>query len=157
MQSNPTQGAQESESPEAFVRRVGLPYKNIVLFSRALTHRSYLNENPDALEDNERQEFLGDAVLDFLVGAWLYKRYPEKREGELTRLRSALVRTEMLAEFARQISLGRAIRLGKGERFYGGRQRLALPAATSAFAAPQAQGLPKIQPPGELGQLFSAY
>ena len=126
MQYQLTRGAQESESSEAFAKRLGLPFKNYGLLDRALTHRSYLNENPYVLEDNERLEFLGDAVLDFLVGAYLYNKYPDYREGELTRLRSALVRTETLAEFARQIDLGKAMHLGKGERDAGGRQRLAL-------------------------------
>ena len=114
------------ETPKAFARRVGLPVKNWLLLSRALTHRSYLNEHPEALEDNERLEFLGDAVLDFLVGAWLYNHYPEMSEGQLTRLRSALVRTEQLAEFARQDDLGAAMRLGRGEGRAGGREREAL-------------------------------
>jgi ribonuclease-3 len=78
------QGVVESESPGNFASRLGLPFSNLFLLSRALTHRSYLNEHSEALEDNERMEFLGDAVLDFLVGAWLYKRFPEMREGELT-------------------------------------------------------------------------
>jgi len=78
------------------------------------------------LEDNERLEFLGDAVLDFLVGAWLYNHFPEMAEGELTRMRSALVRTEQLAEFARDINLGAAMRLGRGEQEGGGRERTAL-------------------------------
>jgi ribonuclease-3 len=73
---------------------------------------------------------LGDAVLDFLVGAWLYNRFPEMAEGALTRLRSALVRTEQLAEFAHQIDLGAAMRLGRGEAESGGRERLALLCAT---------------------------
>ncbi|MDX1437057.1 MAG: ribonuclease III domain-containing protein, partial [Anaerolineales bacterium] len=75
----------------------GIPeFRDLRLLTRALTHRSYLNEHPEAIEDNERLEFLGDAVLDFLVAAWLYHRYPEMSEGDLTRLRSALVRTEQL-------------------------------------------------------------
>jgi len=114
------------EKPQDFSKRVGLPFSDSLLLSRALTHRSYLNEHPEALEDNERLEFLGDAVLDFLVGAWLYNHFPEMAEGELTRLRSALVRTEQLAEFARQIDLGRAMRLGRGEDDGGGRERQAL-------------------------------
>ena len=72
-------------------------FSNILLLSRALTHRSYLNEHSEAIEDNERLEFLGDAVLDFIVGAWLYNRFPEMPEGDLTRMRSALVHTEQLA------------------------------------------------------------
>ncbi|MBK9051558.1 MAG: ribonuclease III [Chloroflexi bacterium] len=94
------------------------------LLSRALTHRSYLNERPqDFLEDNERLEFLGDAVLDFIVGAYLYHRFPEMDEGGLTSLRAALVRTETLAEFARELGLGQFLRLGSGEADSGGRNR----------------------------------
>lgn len=111
------------EDPREFAERLHLPFSDFLLLSRALTHRSYLNENPEALEDNERLEFLGDAVLDFLVGAWLYNRFPELPEGNLTRLRSALVRTEQLAEFAEDINLGRAILLGHGEEEAGGRER----------------------------------
>lgn len=94
------------------------------LLLRALTHRSYLNENPDlALEDNQRLEFLGDAVLDFLAAAWLYDHFPEFQEGRLTSLRAALVCTPTLAQFARQIGLGQLLRLGKGEEESGGRDR----------------------------------
>ncbi len=111
------------EKPPDFAKRLNLPFNDLLLLSRALTHRSYLNEHPEAIEDNERLEFLGDAVLDFVVGAWLYNRYPEMPEGNLTRMRSALVHTERLAEFARKIELGNAIRLGKGEIQAGGKQR----------------------------------
>ena len=124
------QGSLILESPSALAQRLGLNIKDQLLLSRALTHRSYLNEHPEAIEDNERLEFLGDAVLDFLVGAWLYNRFPEMAEGQLTRLRSALVRTEQLAEFAHQLGLGFAMRLGRGEADSGGRQRLALLCAT---------------------------
>jgi len=118
------------ESPAALVQRLDLPFKNLLLLTRALTHRSYMNEHPEALEDNERLEFLGDAVLDFVAGAWLYNRFPEKTEGELTRLRSALVCTEQLAEYARKLDLGAAMRLGHGENQAGGRQRDILLCAT---------------------------
>ena len=122
MQST-SQGAIDQEAPEEFIRRLGLPSSSIRLVSRAMTHRSYINEHAEALQDNERLEFLGDAVLDFLVGAWLYNNFPELAEGELTRLRSALVRTEQLAAFARQIGLGGALFLGRGEIQAGGRDR----------------------------------
>lgn len=115
-----------AESPEQFSKRLNLSFKNTFLLSRALTHRSYLNENKDAIEDNERLEFLGDAVLDFVVADWLYNHYPEKPEGDLTRLRAALVHTDQLAEFARQIDLGSALRLGRGEIQAGGRERSTL-------------------------------
>lgn len=114
------------ESPQELAKRLSLQICDWLLLSRALTHRSYLNEHPEALEDNERLEFLGDAVLDFVVGAWLYDRYPEMPEGDLTRMRSALVHTEQLAEFAGKIDLGKAMRLGRGETQAGGRTRPAL-------------------------------
>jgi len=114
------------ESSRDFARRNNIVFNDYLLLSRALTHRSYLNEHPEALEDNERLEFLGDAVLDFIVGAWLYNQYPEMAEGELTRMRSALVYTDQLAEFAKIINLGIALKLGKGEANGGGRERRGL-------------------------------
>ncbi|OGO14198.1 MAG: ribonuclease III [Chloroflexi bacterium RBG_16_47_49] len=118
------------ESPQDFARRIGLTFNNMGLLTRALTHRSYFNEHRDAIEDNERLEFLGDAVLDFMVGAWLYHRFPEMAEGQLTRLRAALVGNEQLAEFAIGINLGAAMRLGHGEAENGGRVRLPLLGST---------------------------
>ena len=111
------------ESPAALAQRLELPFKNLILLRRALTHRSYVNEHHEALEDNERLEFLGDAILDFVSGAWLYNHFPEMAEGEMTRMRSALVCTEQLAEFARAFELGSAMRLGHGEDQAGGRQK----------------------------------
>jgi ribonuclease-3 len=121
---------QVEESPLAFSQRIGITFINIGLLLRALTHRSYFNEHKDAIEDNERLEFLGDAVLDFLVGAWLYHRFPEMAEGQLTRLRAVLVGNEQLAEFANGINLGAALRLGHGEAENGGRERLPLLGST---------------------------
>lgn len=120
----------ESESAADLAKRLGLQFTNLHLLVRALTHRSYVNENPSALEDNERLEFLGDAVLDFVVGAWVYNHFPEMQEGNLTRMRSALVRTDTLAEFARQLDFGPALRLGRGELASGGRKRDNLLCAT---------------------------
>lgn len=124
------QNRSEELTPQEITERLNLPFNDILLLIRALTHRSYLNEHPEALEDNERLEFLGDAVLDFLVGAWLYNRFPEMPEGYLTRLRSAIVRTDQLAKFASEIDLGEYIRLGHGEEESGGREKLALLCAT---------------------------
>ncbi len=119
------------ESSLELAQRLSLPFlDNPYLLTRALTHTSYLNEHADVLDDNERLEFLGDAVLDFVVGAWLYDHCPEMREGELTKARSALVRTEALATFARKINLGSAMRLGRGEQRTGGAERSALLCAT---------------------------
>ncbi len=114
------------ETPEDLAARLRLHFNDPLLLHRSLTHRSYLNEHPEALEDNERLEFLGDAVLDFVVGAWLYHHFPEMPEGDLTRMRSALVHTEQLADFAREMHLGNAMRLGRGEMQAGGRERSAL-------------------------------
>lgn len=110
---------------------LNVQFKDYSLLARALTHRSYLNEHPDeVLEDNERLEFLGDAVLDFIVGAYLYHRFPEMDEGELTSLRAALVRAKTLADFARQLEIGRFLQLGYGEAENGGRERTPLLCAT---------------------------
>ncbi len=104
---------------------LGLVFNDPALLQRALTHRSYINEHPDeGAEDNERLEFLGDAVIDFLVSDWLYKRLPDVAEGKLTRLRAGLVRTESLAEIARELGIGGMLRLGKGEEENGGRERI---------------------------------
>ncbi len=128
---------------------VGVTFSDYSLISRALTHRSYLNENPDkALEDNERLEFLGDAVLDFVVGGYLYHHYPEMHEGELTSLRAALVRARTLAEFARDWQLGEFLRLGYGEAENGGRERTPILCATFEAvigAIYLDQGLPVVQ------------
>ena len=112
--------------PDEFARQAGLVFRDPSLLLRALTHRSYINEHPDALEDNERLEFLGDAALDFLSAAWLYNHFPEMDEGQLTRLRSSLVCTEQLSKFASEIHLGEALLLGQGESMAGGRERRTL-------------------------------
>ncbi len=117
---------EENETPEDFAVRLGLVFTNLSLLARALTHRSYLNENPYVLEDNERLEFLGDAVLNYLCASWLYHRFPEMAEGDLTALRAAIVRNEQLAEFARHIHLGEAVKMGHGEVEAGGRNRVIL-------------------------------
>ncbi len=108
-----------------YAARLGVTFKDMALFQRALTHRSYLNEHPDEkLEDNERLEFLGDSVLDFIAAEWLYERFPEMSEGNLTRLRAGLVRNEALAGYASAIGLSEMLLLGKGEEEHGGRHRL---------------------------------
>jgi ribonuclease-3 len=121
------------EPASSLDQRLGLSFSNLSLLTRAITHTSYTNEHPDAVEDNERLEFLGDAVLDFIVGEWVYNRFPELSEGDLTKLRSFLVRNERLAEFARRLNLGAALRLGRGEKSSGGNRRDSL--LGSAFEA----------------------
>jgi ribonuclease-3 len=110
---------------------LGVTFNDKSVLLRALTHRSYLNENPDdGLTDNERLEFLGDAVLDFVVAEHLYHRYPELQEGDMTSLRSAVVQERTLADFARNLQLGQYLRLGRGENTTGGRDRSPLLCAT---------------------------
>jgi ribonuclease III len=115
---------QTGDSTVAAVERLtGVTFHTPGLALRALTHSSYANESPDETEDYERLEFLGDAVLDYLAAFWLYNRFPELPEGDLTRLRSALVRTETLAGLSRGFGLDGILRIGKGERQAGGQNR----------------------------------
>jgi ribonuclease-3 len=100
-----------------------MEFENSTLLREALTHRSYLNEISQAWPSNERLEFLGDAVLGMISTDYLFHRFPELGEGELTNLRSALVRTETLARFAQEIDLGRYLFLGRGEEMSAGRNR----------------------------------
>lgn len=107
-----------------FQAQVGLHFNDVRLLEQALTHRSYLNEHAgEMLQHNERLEFLGDAILDFLTADALYFRYPDMPEGELTRLRAALVRTETLAQVAAECRIGEVLRMARGEEASGGRER----------------------------------
>ncbi len=106
--------------------RLGYTFRKPELLRLALTHPSYAHEHPQEggeAHHNQRLEFLGDAVLDFLVAAWLYERFPDLPEGTLTRLRATLVCTESLANLARDLQVGSALRLGRGEEEHGGRDR----------------------------------
>jgi ribonuclease-3 len=117
----------EPASLAALEAALGVPFRDPGLLLTALTHRSYLNEvGAPETTDNERLEFLGDAVVDFVTAELLYRRLPAAREGQLTALRSALVCEEALAEFARRLDLGRYLRLGRGEDASGGRERSAI-------------------------------
>ena len=113
----------EVESAASLNKRLDLSFSNLYLLIRALTHSSYANEHSDAVEDNERLEFLGDAVLDFVVGGWAYHRFPDYKEGMLTKIRSTFVKNEQLAVLARRMDLGNALRLGRGEEASGGYDR----------------------------------
>ncbi|MEK7550499.1 MAG: ribonuclease III [Patescibacteria group bacterium] len=103
---------------------------NNSLFDQALTHRSWVNEHKGKRTSNERLEFLGDAVLEFIVSRELYKSFPDKEEGYLTALRANLVNTISLAEIAKNLNLGSIIYLSKGEEETGGRTNLSLLADT---------------------------
>ena len=109
----------------ALEARLGYRFSDRTLLETALTHSSWTNERKNAVH-NERLEFLGDAVLEICVSEKLYTRYPQEREGSLTRLRARLVGEEKLAELAHKLGLGECLRLGKGEEAQGGRERPAL-------------------------------
>lgn len=105
-------------------QRIGHRFADRELLARALTHRSYANERRNPLiGDNERLEFLGDAVLDLIIGCQLYTAHPHADEGELSRLRAELVSAPSLARLARGLQLGDCLLLGRGEDRSGGRDR----------------------------------
>jgi ribonuclease-3 len=107
-----------------FQQIIGVRFNEPQLLRQALTHRSYVNEHAEAsLENNERLEFLGDAILDYLTADMLYQRFPEMSEGVMTRLRSALVRTDALAQLGAECRIGEVILIGRGEERAGGRKR----------------------------------
>jgi ribonuclease-3 len=112
----------------ALEARLGLSIADRVLALAALTHKSYVNEHRDeaGLQDNERLEFLGDAVIDLAVSHRLMERFPGAREGELSKMRAAVVDEQGLAEMARALQLGELLRLGRGEELTGGRQKASL-------------------------------
>lgn len=104
--------------------KLGVTFENKKLLTTALTHRSYLNENhSDEIENNERLEFLGDAVLELITTEYLYLTHPSRPEGELTSFRSALVKTTSLGETALELTIGQYIFMSKGEEVTGGRER----------------------------------
>lgn len=127
----PSEQKPPSETPEALVRaleqRLGLPLAARALALAALTHKSFVNEHRDeGLVDNERLEFLGDAVIDLGVSHRLMERFPEAREGELSKMRAAVVDEAGLAAMARTLDLGPLLRLGRGEERTGGREKASL-------------------------------
>ena len=103
---------------------IGYRFRNITLLQNALAHSSYANERwHNSLMSNERLEFLGDSILGMLVADHLYRNYPDRPEGELTRMRADMVCERALAQIAQRISLGEHLLLGKGEEQSGGRSR----------------------------------
>ena len=104
-------------------RRLGLAVLDPVQALAALTHKSFVNEHRDGGADNERLEFLGDAVVDLAVSHRLMERFPGADEGELSKLRALLVNEESLARVARHLGLGDLLRMGRGEELTGGRDK----------------------------------
>lgn len=112
---------------EELEERLGYRFSDPALLSRALTHRSRAHERKEGYgEDWERLEFLGDSLLGFVVGDWLVRHDVHANEGVLTRRKQSVVREEALAEAARGIGLGEALRLGRGEESSGGRDKPSL-------------------------------
>lgn len=112
-------------------KKLNLSFKKRRVFKQAFIHRSYLNEVKEkGLSSNERLEFLGDAVLAFLTSAFLYQNFPEKEEGELTNLRSAIVCTKSLSQMAKRLKLGQLLKLSRGEEKEGGRENPSILANT---------------------------
>lgn len=111
-------------------QKLGIDFKNPQNIRQAFIHRSYLNETKNATSSNERLEFLGDSILSFLVSEYLFGRYPDFTEGELTNLRSSIVKTTTLANAAKELGLGQLLFLSRGEEESGGRNNPSLLADT---------------------------
>jgi ribonuclease-3 len=102
----------------------GIEFKNLALLDEAFTHSSYANEHRElGISDNERLEFLGDAVLELTVSDYIYRKYPELPEGRLTRMRASIVQTRSFSSFSREAGFDKYIKLGNGEEAAGARQR----------------------------------
>lgn len=112
------------------IAKIEADFKDKKLFSHALTHRSWVNEHKGERTSNERLEFLGDAILEFVVSKEIFDKFPSKEEGYLTALRANLVNTVALAEFAKKLDLGSVLYLSKGEEDSGGRTNSSLLADT---------------------------
>ena len=116
-------------SPHSLEEKIGYSYKNINLLITALTHSSYANEQKpkgEAVEYNERLEFLGDSVLSIIVSDYLFCHYPDTPEGDLTRIRASAVCEKTLGKLAGDIGLGKYMRLGHGEEMSHGRERISI-------------------------------
>ncbi len=133
-EADPTPRGATGPAPEAghdpvaaLEARLGTTFADRALALAALTHKSYVNEHrEDGLRDNERLEFLGDAVIDLAVSHRLMERFPAAREGDLSKMRAAVVDEQGLSEMARALDLGALLRLGRGEELTGGRQKASL-------------------------------
>lgn len=106
-------------------------FKNSQYLKQALVHRSYLNESNEFSQSNERLEFLGDSILQVLTSTYLYHRFPDYAEGQLTNLRSMIVRTTSLAQLARELDLGKDLQMSRGEKDSGGQDNESLLADTA--------------------------
>lgn len=122
---------------ESLEKKLGYTFQNKELLEEALNHSSYANEHRGGLGSNERLEFLGDSVLGFVSAEFLFKRYADLPEGDLTRMRAGLVCEQSLYEVAKDLELGGYLKLGRGEEAGGGRERQSIlaDAVEAVFAA----------------------
>jgi len=118
------------EQLDSLQDRIKFKFSDIKLLNKALTHKSYANENSNILKHNERLEFLGDSVLDILVSDYLVHKYSEFAEGKLSKIRAAVVNETCLAKLAKSIKLGNYLLLGRGEDLSGGREKASILADT---------------------------
>lgn len=109
---------------------LGIKFNDVHLLDTAFTHRSYLNEVKEAKASNERLEFLGDSILSYIISSYLYSTRPKDPEGDLTNLRSYIVKTKSLADASEKLNLGKYLKLSKGEEISGGRNNTQLLANT---------------------------
>lgn len=108
---------------DSLEKKLGVVFKNKSILRTALIHRSYRNENRKENKNNERLEFLGDAVLELIISSYIFRTFLEKPEGELTSIRSAIVRTESLAQESKKLGIGEHLLMSKGEETSGGREK----------------------------------
>ncbi len=134
---NATKHPSNPPDADAVGRALGHVFARPALLEEALTHRSFVHEQPGSARDNERLEFVGDAVVGLVVATLLHEHFPDAREGELTQRRAALVSGPALARLAAELGIGAALRLGRGEERSGGREkpRLLAGALEACFAA----------------------
>lgn len=135
---------------ESLEKKLGYSFRDRTLLAEALNHSSYANEHRDSLGSNERLEFLGDSVLGFVSAEYLFQGHRDLPEGDLTRMRAALVCEQSLYEVARELDLGSYLKLGRGEEAGGGRKRQSIlaDAMEAVFAAVYLDG--GIEPVREL-------
>jgi ribonuclease III len=123
--------AERKKTLKMFQEKIGYRFKSLELLDQGLRHKSFVNEKPeDCLEDNERLEFLGDAVLELVISHLIMERHPDYSEGDLSRLRAAVVNESRLANLAKELSLGDLLLLGKGEEITRGREKNSILAAS---------------------------
>lgn len=119
--------SQRADSLTTICCKLGIEFHNPALLEQALIHSSYANERKAGItEHNERLEFLGDAVLDLVIGEYLFRNFPALPEGELTKARATVVCEQTLARRAKELEVGSYIKLGKGEAASGGRERISI-------------------------------